>query len=92
MIAGPNDGNGAVDVLRDVVKSFDQSGTGLLAGRETSMTADLKDLGDRIDTEQSRLDDYATQLRAQFTALDTTMSGTNQDMSYLTSFFGTSKA
>jgi flagellar hook-associated protein 2 len=87
VIAGPNDGNGAVDVLRDVVKSFDQSGTGLLAGRETSLTANLKDLGDRINTEQARLDDYATQLRAQFTALDTTMSSTNQDMSYLTSFF-----
>lgn len=92
VIAGPNNGDGAVDVLRDVVKAFDQSGTGLLATRETSMTNDLKDLGDRIDTEQSRLDDYATQLRAQFTALDTTMSGTNQDMSYLTSFFGSSKA
>jgi flagellar hook-associated protein 2 len=89
VIAGPNNGDGAVDVLRDVVKAFDQSGTGLLATRETALTADLSDLGDRINTEQARLDDYATQLRAQFTALDTTMSGTNQDMSYLTSFFGT---
>ena len=90
VIAGPNNGDGAVDILRDVVKSFDQSGTGLLAARETSLTTSVKDLGDRIDTEQQRLDDYATQLRAQFTALDSTMSTTNQNMSYLTSFFGTS--
>lgn len=89
VIAGPNDGDGAVDVLRDVVKSFDQSGTGLFATRQTSLTTQLTDLGDQINTEQSRLDDYAAQLRAQFTALDTTMSGTNQDMSYLSSFFGT---
>jgi len=89
VIAGPNDGDGAVDVLRDVVKSFDQSGTGLFATRQTSITSQVTDLGDRINTEQARLDDYAAQLRAQFTALDTTMSGNNQNMSYLSSFFGT---
>jgi flagellar hook-associated protein 2 len=88
VIAGPNDGNGAADVLHDVVVAFDQSGTGLFASRENSITSNLKDLGDRIDTEQARLDDYANQLRTQFTALDNTMSGTSQDMSYLTKFFG----
>jgi flagellar hook-associated protein 2 len=88
VIAGPTDGSGAVDVLRDVVKAFAQSGTGILASRENSLTSSAKDLGDRIDTEQARLDDYAAQLRAQFTALDSTMSSTNQSMSYLTSFFG----
>jgi flagellar hook-associated protein 2 len=87
VIAGPSNGNGAIDVLRDVVKAFDQSGTGLFASRQTSLTSSLKDLGTRIDTEQSRLDDYAAQLRTQFTKLDTTMSGNNQSMSYLTSFF-----
>jgi flagellar hook-associated protein 2 len=92
VIAGPNDGDGAVDVLRDVVKSFDQSGTGIFATRQTSITTQLGDLGDRINTEQARLDDYAAQLRAQFTALDTTMSATNQNMSYLSSFFGTSSS
>jgi flagellar hook-associated protein 2 len=90
VIAGPSNGNGAVDVMRDVVKSFAQSGTGIFASRETSLTSSAKDLGARIDTEQARLDDYAAQLRAQFTALDSTMSSTNQSMSYLTSFFGKS--
>ncbi len=92
VIAGPNDGDGAVDVLRDVVKAFDQSGTGIFAGRQTSLKTQVSDLGDRIDTEQARLDDYAAQLRAQFTALDTSMSSNSQNMSYLSSFFGTSSA
>ena len=90
VIAGPTSGSGAVDVLRDVVKAFDQSGTGIFASRETSLTSSAKGLGARIDTEQARLDDYAAQLRAQFTALDTTMSSANQSMSYLTSFFAKS--
>jgi flagellar hook-associated protein 2 len=90
VIAGPNNGDGAVDVLRDVVTAFDQSGTGILASRETSLQSQTKDLGNQIDTEQARLDDYAAQLRAQFTQLDTLMSGTSQDMSYLSAFFGTS--
>lgn len=90
VIAGPTNGSGAVDVLRDIVKAFAQSGTGIFASRETSLTSSAKALGARIDTEQARLDDYAAQLRAQFTALDTTMSSANQSMSYLTSFFAKS--
>jgi flagellar hook-associated protein 2 len=89
VIAGPTDGSGAVNMLENVVTAFDESGTGLFATRQTDLTSELSDLGDEIDTEQQRLDDYADQLRAQFTALDTSMSATNQQMSYLTSFFGT---
>ncbi|HTQ03414.1 MAG TPA: flagellar filament capping protein FliD [Polyangiaceae bacterium] len=89
VIAGPTDGTGAVNVLENVVNTFNQTGTGLFASRETSMQQDLTDLGSEIDTEQQRLNDYADQLKAQFTQLDTLMSGTSQDMSYLSSFFGT---
>lgn len=92
VIAGPTDGTGAMNVLENVVNAFNDLGTGLFATREQSMTQDLSDLGDEIDTEQQRLDDYTNQLKAQFTALDTSMSGTNQQMSFLTDYFGTSSS
>ena len=47
----------------------------------------FKDSFDRAATEQTRLDAYADALRKQFTALDTLMSQTQQQSSYLSNFF-----
>jgi flagellar hook-associated protein 2 len=87
IIAGPTNGDGAADVLREVVKAFGQTSTGLIASRQTSTQTRIGDLNDRIAREQDRLTAYADNLRKQFTQLDKLMSGTNQTSSYLANFF-----
>jgi len=87
VIAGPDDTTGAADVLRDVVKAFGQAGTGTIASRQTSLASRIKETNARVDREQTRLDAYANALRKQFTALDTLMSSTSQNSSYLSNFF-----
>jgi len=87
VIAGPDSTTGAVDVLRDVVKAFNTVGTGAIAQRQTSLASRIKDTNARADREQHRLDAYAAALRKQFTALDTLMSNSSQNSSYLSNFF-----
>jgi flagellar hook-associated protein 2 len=87
VIAGPTNGSGAADVLRDVVKAFSESGTGLVASKQTSMQSRLKDLNGRIDRETNRLVNYADALRKQFSALDASSGVSQLNSSYLTNFF-----
>jgi flagellar hook-associated protein 2 len=87
VIAGPDHVTGAVDVLRDVVKAFNTVNTGSLAQKQTSLATRIKDTNARADKEQTRLDAYADALRKQFTALDTLMSKSTQNSSYLSNFF-----
>jgi flagellar hook-associated protein 2 len=87
VIAGPTNGTGAADVLRDLVKTFDSLGTGLIATKQTALTASTNDLNARILREQDRLNAYADSLRKQFTALDTSSAATTRDANFLTNFF-----
>ena len=87
VIAGATDGNGAADVLRDLVKTFGQVGTGMIAARQTSLTTRSRNLTDRIAREQDRLDQYADSLRKQFTALDSISSANATNSAYLTNYF-----
>jgi flagellar hook-associated protein 2 len=57
--------------------------SGLLAGRTTSLSQQLKDLSSRQTTLNSRMDDLTARYQAQFTALDTLMSKLNSTSSYL---------
>ncbi len=88
LIAGPGTGDGAADVLRDVARAFTETGTGLIASRQTSMQGRVRDLNTRIEREQTRLANYANMLRKQFTALDTASGTTAATSNFLTSFFG----
>ncbi|MFC5436804.1 flagellar filament capping protein FliD [Rhodanobacter umsongensis] len=57
--------------------------SGLLAGRTTSLSQQLKDLSNQQTTLNSRMDDLTARYQAQFTALDTLMSKLNSTSSYL---------
>ncbi|HEY8328653.1 MAG TPA: flagellar filament capping protein FliD [Rhodanobacter sp.] len=57
--------------------------SGLLAGRATSLSQQLKDLSSQQTTLNSRMDDLTARYQAQFTALDTLMSKLNSTSSYL---------
>jgi flagellar hook-associated protein 2 len=84
VIAGPASGSsGAADLLRDVVTAFTQSGTGLIASRQSAFDSRAKALTSRIDREQLRLDRYADALRKAFTVMDGTVASNNATFSYL---------
>lgn len=57
--------------------------SGLLAGRTTSLSQQLKDLSNQQTVLNSRMDDLTARYQAQFTALDTLMSKLNSTSSYL---------
>jgi flagellar hook-associated protein 2 len=57
--------------------------SGVLAGRTTSLSQQLKDLSNQQTTLNSRMDDLTARYQAQFTALDTLMSKLNSTSSYL---------
>jgi flagellar hook-associated protein 2 len=85
VIAGPSSGSGsgAADLLRDVVGAFTQSGTGLIASRQTTLESRTKSLNSRIDREQDRLDRYAEALRKTFTVMDGVVAANNFKAGYL---------
>jgi flagellar capping protein FliD len=88
VIAGGSSGNGAADILRDVVTAFAQSGTGLVALRKEALDGRAKTLTERISREESRLSRYADQLRKQFNAMDSVVGNNAADTSYLTKLYG----
>jgi len=88
VIAGGASGNGAADVLRDVVTAFSQNGTGLVALRKDALETRNKSLTERISREESRLTRYADQLRKQFNAMDTIVGNNAADTNYLTKLYG----
>jgi flagellar hook-associated protein 2 len=87
VIAGPAAGNGAADLLRNVVTAFTESGTGLLAKRQETMGSRSRSLQKQIDREEDRLARYAEALRKQFTVMDGTVAANNADTSYISNYF-----
>ncbi len=58
--------------------------SGLIASRTDGITASIKDLGQRRDALSTRLLSIEARYRAQYSALDTLISGMNQTSQYLT--------
>lgn len=83
VLAGASGDDGAMDVLSKVVESFNQSGTGLIASRKEALSARAKTIDQRITSEQARLERYGNLLRKQFTAMDQSVSFSNNQISYL---------
>ncbi|MDP9154394.1 MAG: flagellar filament capping protein FliD, partial [Pseudomonadota bacterium] len=82
-----NSTNGVAANMNNDLTSFLATG-GIMDTRSTALTADLKSLSD----QQTALTAYAAQLttsyNAQFTALNTLMSQSTSNASYLTQLFG----
>jgi flagellar hook-associated protein 2 len=86
VLAGPDSGDGAMDVLSDIIEGFSATGSGVLSLRKEALEGRAKQLTTRADREQGRLDKYADALRKQFTQMDTTVAGYNAQLSYLNRF------
>jgi flagellar hook-associated protein 2 len=68
---------GAMANLSDIVNSITDSVNGVLTLRSKSLTDQAKKLDDQATQEQTRLDDYTTKLRTQFSAMDTAVAANN---------------
>lgn len=84
VLAGDDqDTSGVMDVMRDLVESFTQTGDGLLALKQETLDSRAQSLDDSVTREEDRLDRYAEQLRKQFTNMDTVVAGYNTELDYL---------
>ncbi|MES2130096.1 MAG: flagellar filament capping protein FliD [Pseudomonadota bacterium] len=61
--------------------------SGLIAGRTNGLSASIKDINEQKDTFNLRLADIEKRYRAQYTALDTSISSLNATQSFLTQQF-----
>lgn len=75
--------NGVASQIATRVASMLGSG-GMLTARTDGINATIKALDKRIDTLNTRLTSIETRYRAQFTALDKTVSSMNSTSSFLT--------
>jgi len=76
--------NGYATRLNNMLDGFTSS-NGILATRTASIQTQLTNLSQESTALTARMNVYATQLRQQYTALDTLMSSLNNTSSYLTS-------
>ena len=76
--------NGYATRLNSMLDGFTAS-NGILATRTASIQGQLTNLSQESTALTARMNVYATQLRQQYTALDTLMSSLNNTSSYLTS-------
>jgi flagellar hook-associated protein 2 len=83
VLAGVSGDDGAMDLLSDVVDSFAQTGTGLLATRKETLEQRAKELDKRVEREQQYLEWYQEMLRKQFSAMDGSVASSNASTDYL---------
>ena len=74
---------GAMANVSDLVKSLTDAANGVLTLRSKSLTAQAKKLDEQAVVEQSRLDDYASTLRKQFSAMDTAVAANHSLLNQL---------
>ena len=75
--------SGVMGSLSSAIKAYNQTGTGLLTQHQTDLQNRVKTMTNSVNREQDRLDRYQALLQKQFTAMDTTVTANNSDMSYL---------
>ncbi len=92
ILAGSGSGKGVMDLLSSLAKSYDESGDGVLTMKADSLNTQVADWNKHIDQEQARIDNYTTMLRAQFTAMSTSMAASTSMSSYLNAIFGTTSS
>lgn len=86
LLAGADGGaQGVMDLVSSAVDDFTRLGTGRLVSRSDALTATTKRLQTRIDSEETRINRYADQLRKQFTQMDSQVAAYKNQSSYLTS-------
>lgn len=88
VLAGTSSSDGVMDVMSHLVDSFNQTGTGMLITKRSTLDANAKRMQERADDEQSRLDNYRAKLEKQFQAMDDAMTAASSTSAYLTKLSG----
>ena len=81
--AGSDSGDGAMDSIRDLVKSLTDPTNGTLTNRKEGLEARKTALQKTMDQEEARLTRYSELLRKQFSAMDTSVSNSQAQLAYL---------
>ncbi len=89
VLAGSGSNKGVMDLLSDVAKLFDQAGSGVLANKVESMNRQVSVWNKNIDREQARIDNYASMLQEQFSAMTTSITSSESMGKYLMAILGT---
>ena len=92
VLAGMSGGKGVMDVLSDVTNSYDESGDGILANEQSSISGKITDWNNQIQQEQTRLDEYTSMLQSEFTAMNASIASSNSISSYLTQLYGSTSS
>jgi flagellar hook-associated protein 2 len=84
LFAGDATGStGVMSSLSKAIKTFNQTGTGLLVVHKKDLQTRATNMTDNINREQDRLDRYQTMLQKQFAAMDTAVTISNAKLGYL---------
>jgi flagellar hook-associated protein 2 len=90
LLARPNGATsgGMMADLKDLATNLTASSTGIISTHANSFTAQAKQLDQRATVEQTRLDDYATRLRTQLTAMNQSIGAMQTQFASLSKLFG----
>lgn len=88
LMAGTASTDGVMDVVSNVVDTFNNGNTGLLAGKRNMLNSNATRLQSRADEQQERLDNYRALLEKQFSAMEEAYSNANTVASYLSALGG----
>jgi len=84
-------GNGTAGGVANDIEAFVDGATGpggTIAIANTQLSQDVTSLSDQIDAEQRAIDAYKSDLQAQFVALETLVSGMQDQSQFLSQAFG----
>jgi flagellar hook-associated protein 2 len=84
LLAGTGNAGGLGKQFKDYLSSLTNSTTGLLQGRTKATNDNLKNIANQITITQTRLDQKQKTMEAQFSAMETLVSGLNSQSTYLT--------
>ncbi len=84
VLAGGDDADGIMDLIRDIAKSLNAPDTGILSVRKDGLDSRASSLGDQLTREEDRLTRLEERLRKTFTEMDGTVAAYNSQLSYLT--------
>ncbi|HMR09891.1 MAG TPA: flagellar filament capping protein FliD, partial [Polyangiaceae bacterium] len=83
LLAGVSGDDGAMDIFRNAVSVFTDTGTGLLDLRKETLGDRAETLDERVAAEELRLERYAELLRKQFASMDGRVAASNAQMETL---------
>ena len=83
LFAGNGTTVGVMGTLSKAIKTFNQTGTGVLAQHTSDLQTRVTNMNDRVNREQDRLARYQALLQKEFAAMDTTVTANNSQLGYL---------